>query len=106
MTRIAFLRGINVSGKNKIPMNELESLCIGLKWQSVRTHLQTGNVIFSSEGLQTQLEHDLETAIESHFGFSIPVIVRDAALFERILEQSPLSQQAESDPSHVLIYLT
>ena len=46
---IAFLRGINVRGKNKIPMSELkagfEELCLA----DVKTYLNSGNVIFSSD---------------------------------------------------------
>lgn len=43
---IALLRGINVSGKNKIPMAELKSGFIGLGCIDVFTYLNSGNVVF------------------------------------------------------------
>ena len=49
MTRyIALLRGINISGKNKISMPELKAAFIDAGFDDVRTHLNSGNVIFSS----------------------------------------------------------
>lgn len=45
----AFLRGINVSGKNKIAMAELKALFIGMGFAGVSTVLNSGNVLFSSE---------------------------------------------------------
>ena len=46
---IAFLRGINISGKNKIPMAELKACFEELGFLEVRTYLNSGNVIFSSD---------------------------------------------------------
>ncbi len=48
--QIAFLRGINVSGKNKIPMAKLKENFEKLGFQEVKTYLNSGNVIFSSDG--------------------------------------------------------
>jgi hypothetical protein len=41
-TFIALLRGINVSGRNKIPMTELRSLCADLGWDDVQSYIQAG----------------------------------------------------------------
>lgn len=46
---IAFLRGINISGKNKVPMAELKKGFEGLDFTEVKTYLNSGNVIFSSD---------------------------------------------------------
>ncbi len=106
ITYIALLRGINVGGKNRIPMKELEPLCAALGWNSVETHLQTGNVVFTGSSAISTLETELEQSIESCFGFSIPVIVRSASDFESCVAESPLTDQAAVDPSHVLLFLT
>ncbi|MGK0190052.1 MAG: hypothetical protein ACI9R3_005872 [Verrucomicrobiales bacterium] len=102
---VALLRGINVGGKNRIPMKELAPLCAALGWKSVETYLQTGNVIFTSTRAASTLESDLERAIVSHFDFSIPIIVRNAIDFEKCIVESPLKNQAKTDPSRVLLYL-
>ena len=48
MKYIALLRGINVSGKNKISMNELKTELQKYKYQNISTYLNSGNVIFES----------------------------------------------------------
>jgi len=48
MKYIALLRGINISGKNKISMGELKSE-LDKKYKNVSTYLNSGNVIFESE---------------------------------------------------------
>lgn len=45
---IALIRGINISGKNKIPMNDLKLNFIDLGYSNVKTYLNSGNVIFDS----------------------------------------------------------
>ncbi|WP_460281319.1 DUF1697 domain-containing protein, partial [Clostridium senegalense] len=44
---IAFLRGINISGKNKVPMAKLKNGFEELGFREVKTYLNSGNVIFS-----------------------------------------------------------
>lgn len=87
-------------------MKDLESLCTRLKWHSVKTHLQTGNVIFSAKGSRVQLEHALEAAINSHFSFPIPVVVRTADAFSTLIKASPFTEEAAETPSKVLLYLS
>ena len=43
---IAFLRGINISGKNKVPMAELKKSFENQNFSQVKTYLNSGNVIF------------------------------------------------------------
>lgn len=43
------LRGINISGKNKVPMAELKQGFEKLDLGEVKTYLNSGNVIFSSD---------------------------------------------------------
>lgn len=45
----AFLRGINISGKNKIPMAELKSGLELLGYQEVSTYLQKSNCLVPKE---------------------------------------------------------
>lgn len=43
---VAFLRGINISGKNKVPMAELKKGFEKLDFVEIKTYLNSGNVIF------------------------------------------------------------
>lgn len=53
-TFTALLRGINVSGRNKIPMAELRALCADIGWHNVETYIQSGNII---DGFEHQIQH-------------------------------------------------
>ncbi len=44
---VALLRGINVGGRNKVPMQTLRELIAGIGGADVRTHLQSGNAVFT-----------------------------------------------------------
>ncbi|QFR96271.1 DUF1697 domain-containing protein [Streptomyces tsukubensis] len=48
-TYAALLRGINVGGKNTVPMAELRALFGELGFDGVRTHLNSGNAVFTAE---------------------------------------------------------
>ena len=73
---ITFLRGVNISGKNKVPMAELKKGFEEIGFSEVRTYLNSGNVIFSSdEGDMEGFINQIETMIKRQFGVDIPVFV-------------------------------
>lgn len=77
MKYIAFLRGINVSGKHKVSMPELKQLFESLDCKAVKTLLNSGNVVFESQAKKlSQLEQNLEEKLKEHFGFPIPVLLK------------------------------
>jgi uncharacterized protein (DUF1697 family) len=49
MKYIAFLRGINVGGKNKIKMENLREVFGSLGFENVKTYINSGNVIFETD---------------------------------------------------------
>lgn len=46
---IVLLRGINISGKNKISMAELKEVLENNSYENVKTFLNSGNVIIDSK---------------------------------------------------------
>ncbi len=73
---ITFLSGVNISGKNKVPMAELKNGFEEIGFSEVRTYLNSGNVIFSSdEGDMEGFINQIETMIKRQFGVDIPVFV-------------------------------
>ena len=73
---IALLRGINISGKNKISMTELKSSFIELGYEDVRTYLNSGNVMFSiDERHENIIADEIKTMIKKQFDLDIPVFV-------------------------------
>ena len=102
-TYIAIIRGINVSGKHKVPMAELRKLCENLGWQNVRTYIQSGNVLFET-AQNDNLTGKLEDLIADNFGFRVPVIVRTAEEMAQVVSNNPFSNKADFEPEK--LYLT
>ena len=87
---IALLRGINISGKNKIAMSELKANFAALGYVDVFTHLNSGNVIFSSdEDDEGVLANTIMSMIQERFCLDIPVFVISQKELEDILRHAP-----------------
>lgn len=105
-TAIALLRAINVSGHNRVPMQELRSLCSELGWSDVQSYIQSGNLIFRAEGSPLHLEQQLEEAIERRFQISVPVLVRRPQEWLAYVESNPYSELVEGEPNRVMLALS
>lgn len=87
---IAFLRGINVGGKNKIPMACLKTVFEELGSADVKTCLNSGNVIFSrDENNEEDIPIRLEAMIKKRFKLDIPIFVISKEELENILKNAP-----------------
>lgn len=88
----AFLRGINISGKNKVPMAELKVGFEELQFSEVSTYLNSGNVAFTAQNeaeTVDQITLKIEKMIENKFQLSIPVYVIDEDKLKEIMKNSP-----------------
>jgi uncharacterized protein (DUF1697 family) len=96
-THVALLRGINVGGKNRLPMADLNKICAAAGCEDVRTYIQSGNVLFNADaGCAKRMPKLVESAINKRFGFSSPVIVRTAADMTRITKANPFPHADEN----------
>lgn len=87
---IALLRGINISGKNKISMSELKKGFIELDFEEVATNLNSGNVIFSSAANDTSvLSNQIKSMIQDRFGLDIPVLIILQEELKELLKNAP-----------------
>ena len=87
---IALLRGINISGKNKISMPELKSIFIKLGYADVITYLNSGNVLFSvNEYNEFILANSIQAMIREQFDLDIPVIVISQETLKALLSKAP-----------------
>ncbi|MFE9771840.1 DUF1697 domain-containing protein [Streptomyces sp. NPDC005931] len=105
-TYAALLRGINVGGSKKVPMADLRALMERLGHARVRTHLQSGQAVFSSDhGDEESLAAELAAAIERRFGFGVGVIVRDHAYLRAVVEACPFpAAELEAKQLHVTYF--
>ncbi|MEM6297646.1 MAG: DUF1697 domain-containing protein [Bacteroidota bacterium] len=102
--KIAILRGINVGGRRKILMEDLRELFAQQGFESVRTYIQSGNILFetTSEDSNSTLERQLEAAITARFGFDVPVIIRTSKELQAAAQQNPFySEDADISSLHL-----
>lgn len=77
MNHIAWLRGINVGGHNKIKMADLKKSFERCGFKNVRTYIQSGNVAFESDEKETQvLSQLISKVIMDDFSLEVEVIVQ------------------------------
>jgi uncharacterized protein (DUF1697 family) len=100
--RIVLLRGINVGSHRRIGMADLRELLNGRGYEDVRTHLQSGNVVLTSNLPADRLGKKLERELERGLGFKVEVIVRTRAELARVVAGNPLAKVAK-DPSRYLV---
>lgn len=106
-TYVALLRGINVTGRNKIAMADLRELFVALPADGVSTYVQSGNVVFSRPGRDSPasgaaLRSTIETRITGTFGLTVTVILRTARELHRVVAVNPLlGESRDPDKQHV-----
>jgi uncharacterized protein (DUF1697 family) len=91
MTHLALLRGVNVGGKNKVPMADLRLVVESLGLERVATYINSGNVVFDagSRDDAAELTAELESAIERTVGFRVDVLLWDRDRVERLVGDLP-----------------
>ena len=101
---VALLRGINVGGKNKLPMKDLAELFREAGCEDVRTYIQSGNVLFRPGTAPVDAIPSLISAsIQDRFGYRVPVVTRTAGELRAVVEANPFAEAgAEADKLLVL----
>lgn len=90
MRYVALLRGVNVGGAGKIDMKGLRAAFEDLGLGSVRTYINSGNVIFDSEAIDREsLAGLMEDTIEERFGFRTRVLIMDVDEIRSIVRALP-----------------
>ena len=85
---VALLRGINISGKNRIDMSELKSELEASGFREVSTYLNSGNIVFVSE--MANCKPVIENIILQKFKLDIPVYLIEMEELKDILAHSPI----------------
>lgn len=103
-THIALLRAINVGGRKKVAMGDLCDFMAALGFHNVRSVLQTGNLVFRSDGdTGADLERLLETEAKTRLDLDTDFFVRSSEEWDAIIAQNPFPDEAERDPSHLIV---
>ncbi|HET7305996.1 MAG TPA: DUF1697 domain-containing protein [Segeticoccus sp.] len=96
----AMLRGVNVGGRHRVPMAELRELAAGLGHADVATHLNSGNLLLTSDRGEDELARELEAALADRFGFDVDVVVRSGQELAEAVAANPFP---EGDPKQVQV---
>lgn len=91
-TYIALLRGINVGGKNKLPMAELKTCFEELGFADVSTFIASGNVMFKSDKRPSVIKQEIEKILPARFKLDsdlIKVLILTRAQLESIIRNKP-----------------
>jgi len=101
---ICLLRGVNLAGHKKVPMEVLRNLCTCLKHCDVQTDVQSGNVVFRTrEPDPLVVAKELEKAIEKQFGFRSDVIVRTPSELRNVIARNPFAKRSGIEPGKLLV---
>jgi uncharacterized protein (DUF1697 family) len=102
-TLVALLRGINVGGRNTVPMAELRELLSSLGYDDVVTYIQSGNVVFRAGGSADHVGAEVERAIAGAFDTTPSVLIRTPKELQQIVAQNPyLARGADMSKLHVV----
>ncbi|MEM9943174.1 MAG: DUF1697 domain-containing protein [Planctomycetota bacterium] len=102
-TKISFLRGINVGGKNKLAMADLRNALAVLDLGQLKTYIQSGNLVYASSRTTDQLDREIPRIIKKEFGIGSPCITISLNDWKQIITNLPFE---DLDPKlfHVTLF--
>jgi uncharacterized protein (DUF1697 family) len=102
-TYLVLLRGINVGGKNKLPMAGLKTFLTDLGFKDVSTYIQSGNAILRSELTADTIARKIETALPQRFKLDsklVRVLVLSRAGLDAVVRDRPKGFGDQPDTYH------
>lgn len=103
-TFVALFRGINVGGKNILPMKELVVLLENIGVKKVRTYIQSGNAVFRSIVKDpSELVKQISAEIKKRFGFEPHVLLLGIEAIDEAIAKNPFPE-AEADPGRLHLW--
>jgi uncharacterized protein (DUF1697 family) len=102
-THVALLRGVNVGGKNRLPMAALRAILVDLGCTGVATYIQSGNAVYAADdGLAARIPDLVAEQIAAGFGLQVPVVTRTAAELRDVVEGNPFVRGG-ADPATLYV---
>lgn len=100
-TLLALLRGINVGGRNKLPMADLRGLAVDLGFSKPRTYIQSGNLWFGTHLPAPAAGERLSQGILARFGLQVPVVLRTRDQLATARAASPFGHAPDPKFVHI-----
>ena len=100
---LVLLRGINVGGKNRVPMAELRGLLEDLGYSDVATYIASGNAVLRSDRTAAEIKARIEDALPRAFRLDsdlVSVLVLTHAQLRAVVERKPKGFGEQPDTYH------
>jgi uncharacterized protein (DUF1697 family) len=102
-THLALFRGINVGGKNMLPMKDLAAIFAAARAEDVRTFIQSGNVLFNAEPKNApDISGRVLATVKKRFGIEPPIVLRTSAQMRGVVKGNPYLDEPESERLYVM----
>lgn len=106
MSRLALLlRGINVGGNNKVPMADLRTMLADLGCTDVKTLLNSGNAVVTTDDSPAEAEQRVSAAIKKELGLTIETLARTHDELDAVVQADPLREFVEKPNWYVVAFL-
>ncbi|BCJ41300.1 hypothetical protein GCM10010168_89400 [Actinoplanes ianthinogenes] len=102
-TFVVLLRGINVGGKNKVPMAQLKKCLEECGFRDVSTFIASGNVMLTSDRSPDETAARIEAALPEHFTLDseiVKVLVLPSDRLHAIVRDRPEGFGDQPDKYH------
>ncbi len=87
-------------------MPALRELLTDVGWRDVRTYVQSGNVVLSTDFSPRELERECERLITERFGLKIAVLARTRDELEQVVQRNPLGDVAINPKRYQVSFLS
>lgn len=102
---VVLLRGVNLVKRNRVSMPQLRADLEAAGFRDVKTHLQSGNVVLSSQLEAEAVAGKVKAAVRERFGIDIEVIARSSAEMGAVVLRNPLAGVATNPRRHLVTFL-
>lgn len=98
ITHLVLLRGVNVSGHNRIKMDALKTTLEAIGFENVQTYIQSGNVfVDSNEDNAAKVGFLIKQEIFKVFGHEVANVVISRSDLEHCIKNNPFLKEKEVD---------
>jgi len=103
---VALLRAVNLGPSRRLGMADLRRWLGELGYGAGRTHLQSGNAVFTSDKTPTEVAREIEKRLEEQTGIMIPCLIRTHEELCRVIDADPFVGVATDPARYVVAFLS
>ena len=104
MKYILLLRGINVGGNHHVDITNLKNNLAKLGLKQVVSHINSGNLLFTSELKQELITTNITNLLAQNYDFEIGLILLNEKEWAKDFEQQPLWFNQDKDLRHNVLF--